>query len=170
MRDSSSRSSIVPDARCASSTILSARRRLTSTSSLSASASARIAKRTDGRLQLVTDVGHEVRTNRVESSAVAEVVDDCQRTAVHQRDATDQQHPLRRPEQHQSLLAGLTGDGSCQKALDSLLHQHVDVAADRCDVIAQQLSALLVGQHDAGRHRVQPGAQALDLRLRRPTR
>ena len=82
------------------------------------------------RLQLVADVGHEVGAHGVDPGTIAEVIDHHQGPTIGQRDAPNQQHLLRRPEQGQPLLPGLARDGSGQEPFDRFLDQQFDMATD----------------------------------------
>ena len=56
-------------------------------------------QRTDRRLQLVADVGHEVGAHRIEARPLAEIVDGGERSAVAEGHRPHQQHPHRRTEE-----------------------------------------------------------------------
>ena len=94
-----------PAARWASSTILSARRRIDLGVVLVDERLGEHGQRTDRRLQLVADVGDEVGAHGVEAGALADVVDD--RPARRRRArgmASHRKHPRRRTEQARSPL------------------------------------------------------------------
>ena len=127
-------------------TIFSARRSTTSGSSSPMRASASSASAPDGRLQLVADVGDEVRAHGFEAAAsvTSSIVASAANAPVVAVDGHggDDDGALGRPEQLQRLAAVLAGEGAAQVGTDGLVHEHVGVAH------AEEVPGRLVAEHD----------------------
>ena len=90
-------------------------------------------ERADRRLELVAHVGDEVATNALDPARLRDVVDERGRAddvlrGVPDRHGGDVEHPARRAEECQLVLAGLTAERALDEPFDRVLRERVAVA------------------------------------------